>query len=307
MNAERMQPTGASPAQIIFGNSINLDNGILLSAKKIPPRQENDRRLSTWMDKMLKIQDSIIQAAQEHQSKEHDTYFNNFPTTRSEFPVNSYVLVNYGDQQKPSKLHTEWRGPYRVVGKDEDDLNRYTVQNLVTNKLSDFHIKNLKTYQFDEGRTQPEAAALRDAALIIVEKIISHSGNEWDPSSLRFEVKWQGLSNSENTLERYADLKTNEILHTYLETLGGSWEALIPIEYTNEGEHYTERISSRNTEPTTTPSIKNQKGARSNKKPISEPNALSLQKRDGTKNSKNLTQTSHKSLRKKGGNVARRG
>ena len=41
-------------------------------------------------------------------------------------------------------------------------------------------------------------------------------------------------------LKKYSSLKNTEILHEYLTELGDDWPALIPIEFTNEGEHYTE-------------------------------------------------------------------
>ena len=89
---------------------------------------------------MLKLQNDIITVAQQTQSKTHEDYFNKFTAERTEFPINSYVLVNYGDKPTPSKFHSYWRGPYRVVQQDNEDKNRYTVQNLVTNKLEDFPV-----------------------------------------------------------------------------------------------------------------------------------------------------------------------
>ena len=42
------------------------------------------------------------------------------------------------------------KGPYRVVARDEDDLNGYTVQNLVIQKLEDFPAARLKTFVVDD-------------------------------------------------------------------------------------------------------------------------------------------------------------
>ena len=108
------------------------------------------KRLSDWMVRMLTAQATIIQVAQETQQKHHKEYFDRFTTERTEFPVGSYVLINYGDDRPPSKLHTYWRGPYKVVKQDELNLNRYTVQNLVTGKLEDFPNKQLKPYIVSE-------------------------------------------------------------------------------------------------------------------------------------------------------------
>ena len=237
MNAQRMEPIGTSPAQIIFGNSVNLDSGIILQEN---PDQDKSARLSEWTANMLKIQHDIIKVAQLTQQKVHADYFDKFPTERTIFPVNSYVLVNYGDQKAPSKLHAHWRGPFRVVKIDDEDLNRYTVQNLVTNKLEDFPVHQLKIF-LDNGVDSPEDVAMTDdPKLHIPERILSHEGSRKTPSSLRFLVKWADQSEAEASLESYNNMKNTEILHEYLTKLGDDWPALIPIEFTNEGEHYTE-------------------------------------------------------------------
>ena len=244
MNAQRLLPTGTSPAQIIFGNSINLDSGILLSTNEKEP-QVKSKRLSEWTAKMLEMQQDIIKVAQQTQEKSHEDYFRKFSDERTEFPINSYVLVNYGDKQPPSKLHTFWRGPYRVVHQDSIDKNRITVQNLVTNKLEDFPVHQLKPY-LDNGIDSPEQVAMTDdPRLHLVEKILSHEGNKNKPSSLKFQVKWEDLPLNETSMESYNSIKNTEPLHDYLTSLGGSWTKLIPMEFTNEGEHYTELHKSK--------------------------------------------------------------
>jgi transposase InsO family protein len=240
MNAQRLLPTGTSPAQIIFGNSVNLDSGILLTAADNEKSQEKAKRLSDWTANMLKVQQDIIQVAQQTQEKTHEEYFQRFSDERTKFPVNSYVLVNYGDKQPPTKFHAFWRGPYRVVSQDSIDQNRYTVQNLVTNKLEDFPVHQIKPY-LDNGIDSPEEVAMTDdPRLHVVEKILSHKGNKGQPHTLKFQVKWEDLPITSTTMESYNSIKNTQPLHDYLTSLGGSWPALIPIEFTNEGEHYTE-------------------------------------------------------------------
>ena len=72
----------------------------------------------------------------------------------------------------------------------------------------------------------------------IVEKILSHHGEIKRPNKLTFEVKW--VDEEGKTTESYSNLKTNECLHDYLRNLGGEWEKLIPMQYTYEGQHFTE-------------------------------------------------------------------
>ena len=51
--------------------------------------------LSEWTAKMLKAQADIIRIAQQHQ-EEHDVHHISMHTAeRTEFPINSYVLVQY--------------------------------------------------------------------------------------------------------------------------------------------------------------------------------------------------------------------
>ena len=85
-------------------------------------------------------------------------------------------------------------------------------------------------------------AANADTHDLIVDKILSHSGDHSDVGNLRFTAQLRG--NTQDTFI-YRDLKNNEALHTYLTELGGEWLALIPLAYTNEGEHYTEMYTKR--------------------------------------------------------------
>ena len=88
--------------------------------------------MSEWVDKMSELQKDCIRVAQLTQAKIQDEYFDNYRNEDiTEFPLNSYVLVHYGDT-RPSKLSLDWKGPYRVVARDDEDFDRYTVQNLVT-------------------------------------------------------------------------------------------------------------------------------------------------------------------------------
>ena len=41
-------------------------------------------------------------------------------------------------------MHLNWRGPIRVVAQDGEDPDRYTVQNLITNKPEDFPTAQMK-------------------------------------------------------------------------------------------------------------------------------------------------------------------
>ena len=63
-------------------------------------------------------------------------------TERTEFPINSYVLVQYEniEHKPPSKLHPQLKGPYQV---GNYACSIYIVRNLVTKKLEDLYITNI--------------------------------------------------------------------------------------------------------------------------------------------------------------------
>ena len=54
-----------------------------------------------------------------------------------EYLPNSYVLVHYRTGMPPTRLHTNWKGPMRVI----KGLNaRYTLLDLICGKEKDFHV-----------------------------------------------------------------------------------------------------------------------------------------------------------------------
>ena len=86
------------------------------------------------------------------------------------FPIDSYVLAQY-ETYKDSKLHTKRHGPYRVVNRIG---TVYTLENLVTNKLLDFHVKLLSAYNHDENNSDILKVAKIDKELSDIVKILNH-------------------------------------------------------------------------------------------------------------------------------------
>mgnify|MGYP003318956021 CR=1 FL=1 len=67
----------------------------------------------------------------------------------TEFPIGSYVLAEY-ETGKSSKFHTKRHGPYRVINKLGPI---YSLKNLVTNKITDFHVLLLSEYHHDDDNS----------------------------------------------------------------------------------------------------------------------------------------------------------
>jgi hypothetical protein len=199
MNASVHSSIGVSPAQIVFGNTVHLDRHLL----PVPEKEKDFTSYSEYMQDMMTVQKDIIQAAQKAQ-KDTDEY--NFQKRMNkhdgreltEFPINSYVLVNYEstDNKPPSKLHTFLHGPLRVVSNIGPI---YTLQNLVTMKNEDYHVKLLHPYEYEEDKTNPDESAQHD---------IGNKGDEYFDvidvkkhrfihpqnlsSNLEFLIHWEG-------------------------------------------------------------------------------------------------------------------
>ena len=80
----------------------------------------------------------------------HMALFPNIPFT--EFVPGSYVLVKYRTGAPPTRLHTAWKGPLRVIS---NDRSQYLLLDLITNKEKPYHASDLKTFNYDPLHTNP--------------------------------------------------------------------------------------------------------------------------------------------------------
>lgn len=169
-NAQTHSVLGVSPAQIIFGNTIDLDRGIISPISPMDEMPYDD-----YVQQQSLLQAEILQAAADAQFKE-DQYniAARAPSQpHTEFPTNSYVLARYegDDHRPPSKLETRWRGPLRVITCANSVC---TVQHLVTNKLEDLHITLLKPFHYDAEQTDPHQVAAQDEGYYIIAEVLDH-------------------------------------------------------------------------------------------------------------------------------------
>ena len=92
-------------------------------------------------------------------SKEHNSH--------KEYPTDSYVLVHYRTGSPPTRLHTHWHGPIKVIR----GLNsRYTLLDLITGKEKDYHVSDMKPFVFDSAIVDPVDVARRDYIEFFIEK-----------------------------------------------------------------------------------------------------------------------------------------
>jgi hypothetical protein len=292
MNAHPVTTTGITPAELLFGNAVSLNDRILpMKADEvgIPTRQ-----LSEITSEMLAMQAHLIAKAQKL-FKEHDDKHVAMPfDTRKgfdHFPVGSYVLVEYDDSAlkgrgPPHKLMPFKRGPYRVVNSIG---TRYTVLNLLTNKHEDVLIYQLHPFSYDAAEYDPKEIAARGNEEFVVAKILAHEGDPKYKTSMKFLVHWEGYDDpSEHTWESYKNIRLVDKLHDYLKT--HNMKNLIPRECLTESSaevsRYQKKRDRRTVQENTVTAVEKRLRTETPNVTVTEPKSVTKRT---TKNSRKVT------------------
>jgi transposase InsO family protein len=210
LNSEEKKNTGLSPAEILFGNTVDLGRRILHAS---PPTSNDPKEpLSDYMDKMLAAQADLIKVAQETQLK-HDTHhMSTFEKNFSEFPINSYVLLDPPEGNRP-KLQTRKKGPFQVINIVG---SKYVLQDLLSGKNFETHVSNLSPFNHDETRTDPTDVAMHDEQEFLIDAILAHRGDRTRRSTMEFKVRWLGFGDTYDSWEPYTNLRDTSCLTEYL-------------------------------------------------------------------------------------------
>jgi len=254
INTRTNKATGVAPASLILGANANLIP-ILADARVAAQAVTKGVKLSDYAAEMLKGQNALLRIAASNQTKKDNEHMAGTPAIVTHFEPDSFVLVQYqealgGKRLAPSKNHTRWRGPYRVISNVGAN---YTLIDLTTMKSKDnYNIRDLKPFSFDPEIYDPVELALRDTDLKLVEQIkkawnISGKNQPIDrekEKKLHFQVKWVDdvfpIGDSENDLrnfEKYANLKHNPLLHDWIRlNRPDRIPDLIPQQYKTEDE-----------------------------------------------------------------------
>ena len=115
-----------------------------------------------------------------------------------EYFPNSYVLVHHRTDLPPTRLHTFWRGPMRVI---KGFNYRCTLLDLITGTEKDYHMSDMLRFIFDSALVDPLDIARRDHMEFFVEKSLDHRGNIKRRNEIEFLVRWLGYDVSNNFWE----------------------------------------------------------------------------------------------------------
>ena len=224
LNSNHSDRLKISASQMLFGNMLNLDKGLFLPKSELLASQ---KPLSSYMSNLLSIQDNLLKASAKELLRTDLLHMTNKEQNiHKEYLPNSYVLVHYRTGLPPTRLHTFWRGPMRVI-KGFD--SRYTLLDLITGKEKDYHVSDMKPFIFDSALVDPLDIARRDHMEFFVERILDHRGNIKRRKEIEFQVRWLGYDVSNDSWEPYANLRDSEHLHAYL--LDKNLTQLIPSKY----------------------------------------------------------------------------
>ena len=230
VNTSRVESINAVPAELLFGNAITLDRGVLLDPTLI---SDNRKSLSVWAADMLDTQQKLIQAAQKAQRRKDELHIANADTKRTIYNIDEYVLVEYQPTslvkaRAPNKFLPNLRGPFKVKSRQGD---KYTLINLINGNEEIIHLARIHPYYQDMLQMSPRDVAKRDIlTLFDVEEILNHNGNrsvkntDWD-----FLCKFSGYDDAYNLWLPYKELSQNEALHRY--AIRNKMKHLIPAKF----------------------------------------------------------------------------
>eukprot|EP01033_Poteriospumella_lacustris_P015126 gene15126-10825_t len=240
-----------SPSEIVFGNRIDLDRGVLVSGWPDDTDKEIDVDITSWADKMQGKQEQLIALAAKVQAqltaknikarlkrkresldeklgkvseKRKDIGVKSKPEEEA-FVVGQLVLVKH--LARKSKLEIPWRGPFRIVAIDDGAVD---IQDLVTTKVRSVHVSNLTKYLANESM-DPKLVAAKDKRQYVVETIVDFKrpAKGKARSNYSFLVKWLGWPVADATWEPYDHVKNNAIFHKFCQENG--LEDLIPRQF----------------------------------------------------------------------------
>ena len=215
INSSSHKLTGFSPAQIIFGNSVDLNRNTILEEHNISTKAVST---SDWVEELSDVQLRILEIARENLKEHDEIHMINYPITQTSFEINSYVLVDYKNafRRGPrSKLMPFKKGPYQVVSFEK---SKYFLKDLISLKIKPYHVKRLTKFNFDATKWNPLQVALRDTGdLFQVERVSAFKGDLTGPkSNLLFKVHWVGYGDEHATYEPWANVRSNMKLHDFL-------------------------------------------------------------------------------------------
>ena len=182
------------------------------------------KSMSGQLDSWISRQAILVKVAQENQKATDLHRMSVYDNNYTDYPINSYVLYTHPNG-KEHKLRPEHSGPYQVMNRLNDI---YSIQDLVSGKVIDTHVHQLRPFNYDPERTRPVDIARQTAQEFLIGDILAHRGDRNRRSTMEFLVRWEDFTGADSW-EPYAGLRHAEKLHEYLRV--HKMRSLIPVEH----------------------------------------------------------------------------
>ena len=212
LNSHQSHATGHAPAQLVYGNAIDLNRRLLPSTPVSSLDDDTASAVSAkqYVNNLICVQNKLLRNAMAFQQQRIDRYLASSPENPTSFPPGQLVLVKY-PKQSPSKLATRYFGPGEILSRSG---NHYRVKNILDASIQLVHLDRLKVYHHDKFMSATEAAML-DNHEFKVEAIIDHVGSPSKKSTMLFRIRWLGYDSDHDTFEPYTTVKDLSLLTTY--------------------------------------------------------------------------------------------
>ena len=128
LNTTYFERTKISPADLLFGQALNLDRGIFLSDSEMD--SDKPESLSAHMAKMLRTQSDLMHIHRQILQSTDAERLAKAPQASHAFENDSYVLLETIDGPKDS-LHTRRLGSYKILSSNK---NYYRLQDLISKR-----------------------------------------------------------------------------------------------------------------------------------------------------------------------------
>jgi hypothetical protein len=144
LNSTFSDHTKVSAAQMLFGKAITLNEGLFLTPIERPI---SDEPLSVHMSQLLSFQDEVMTKARDIFKESDDIHISSFHTLKpTAFLHGSHVLVKYRQGSAPTRLHTQWKRPLKVI---TNTGSEYILFDLINDKQKSYHVSDTKPFIFD--------------------------------------------------------------------------------------------------------------------------------------------------------------
>jgi hypothetical protein len=234
MNSSTHKVTGFSPSILLFGHSLDLNRNLIAEN---PTLTTQNISYNQWIQEVKDMQLFALGIAKQNLHKASEIHFENYPANQTVFENGTYVLVEHVNPFRrgpKSKLLPFLKGPFLVISSTK---SRYTLRNVLTNRIKDYHVKRLSPFRLDPTRSNPIEVALRDdGELFIINNITRMRGSAKGPKAqLFFEVFWLGFKDP--TWEPWSRVRTTLKLHEFLRAhKTKAVQNLVPINYTEPND-----------------------------------------------------------------------